>query len=72
MDWPSIIQELRMRLTESDLSLRMGVPRSTLYGWHQRGIEPKHHHGERLIYLWCRFTQRPRQECPRLRNPTVH
>lgn len=53
VDWLSVIQDLeRTGLSDFEISNRLGIPRSTLMGFKNGGVEPRYCDGERLLALW--------------------
>jgi hypothetical protein len=52
-DWWRVIQDLHMHgLTLVAIAEATYIPKSTLHGYKNLGVEPKHADGERLIALW--------------------
>ncbi len=65
VDWQAILLDLRSHgLSIALLSSCMGIPRTTLVGWCNHGVEPRHCYGESLIALWCRTTRQTRSQIP--------
>lgn len=66
-DWFQVIIDLSWRgIVLQKISGSIGVPKSTILGWKQ-GAEPKHGEGEKMISLWCRVMDRPREALPKVR-----
>jgi hypothetical protein len=53
VNWWQVLVDLAMhRMTMGAISDATGIPKSTLAGYKNLGVEPKHADGERLIALW--------------------
>ena len=53
VDWWQVIQDLHMHgMTLAAIGEVTYIPKSTLHGYKNLGVEPKHADGERLIALW--------------------
>lgn len=53
VDWWQVIQDLHMHgMSMAAISEASYIPKSTLHGYKNLGVEPKHADGERLIALW--------------------
>ena len=63
-DWFRMLADLREKgLRASDVAELIDVPRNTLLAW-KNGTEPAHHDGDRLIELWCEWTEKARHQRP--------
>lgn len=66
VDWWHVIVDLeRKGLSHREISLSIGIPRTTVLGWKNRDAEPRHEDGERLLSLWCKAIAAPRELAPR-------
>lgn len=64
IDWFRVITEvLRGGHSIQSAADTIDVARTTLIGWKQ-GAEPRYSEGERLVLLWCRLTEKDREELP--------
>ena len=64
VDWFRVIADLTRRgLSTRSIGDEIAVPPATLLGWKQ-GAQPRHVDGERLIALWLRMMDKPRDELP--------
>lgn len=53
VDWWKVITDLgKAGLSLTDISVAAIIPRSTLDGYKNMNVEPKHADGERLLALW--------------------
>lgn len=53
VDWWRVLADLnRFGLSVTDVSSQTSIPRSTLDGYKNLNVEPKHADGERLLALW--------------------
>lgn len=69
VDWFAVLIDLnRKGLTTVGIAQTIGTPRSTVLGWKQGG-EPNHADGERLVALWLRMTEQPRDRLPMTHCP---
>lgn len=48
---------------------QLEIAPSTISDWKNRGKEPRHHDGERLIRLWMAVTAKPRDDVPITHRP---
>lgn len=65
VDWFRVLADLqRHGFSISAVCLSIEVPKATLLGWRNLDAEPRHADGERLVQLWSRVTERPRDEVP--------
>lgn len=66
VDWFRITIEIeRSGYSVENIAAAIGVARSTLLGWRNFPFhEPRHADGERLVSLWCRVMQKPRDALP--------
>lgn len=66
VDWFRLIVTLQQvcTLSESQLSARLGVHRTTINAWKRLGIEPAHNVGEKLIRLYCEQLSLRREDLP--------
>lgn len=66
VDWFRVVAELqRAGYNIENIAAAIGVAKSTLMGWRNFPYhEPRHADGERLIVLWCRVVQQPREALP--------
>lgn len=66
VSWWHVIVELQRRgYTHGTVAAAVGVARGTVDAWKNRGCEPGHVDGERLVALWSSVTGQPRDELPR-------
>ena len=66
INWWAVIVDLeRGGYTHAAIGAAIGLSRTGVEGWKNRGAEPGHEDGERLIALWRVVTGRPREELPR-------
>jgi hypothetical protein len=65
-DWWRIVTDLQGRRSMEDIAYDSAIPRSTVAGFKNLDVEPKHSDGERLIALWC--TEFPDQPVPVVRG----
>lgn len=63
--WHVIVDLERGGYTHAAIGAAIGLSRTGVEGWKNRGAEPGHEDGERLIALWRVVTGRPREELPR-------
>lgn len=55
VDWWQIIQDLHMHgMSAQAISEVTHIPKSTIMGYKNLGVEPKHADGERVLALWRR------------------
>ena len=47
-----------------DIEFELEIAKSTLIGWKDHGVEPKHADGERLIEFWSMVTAKERKDLP--------
>ena len=65
VNWFQALTDLnRAGLNLYAVSTLLDLPKSSLMGWKNSGVEPKHWVGELLIKLWCEELNRPREEVP--------
>ncbi|MCB2007220.1 MAG: hypothetical protein KDH93_19540 [Rhodoferax sp.] len=65
VDWFRTIVELeRQGYTPGSIAASIDVSRTTILGWRNYSAEPAHDAGERLIGLWCRVLDLPRDALP--------
>lgn len=70
VDWLAILLELgRLGYSTYALATALRIPRATLMGWKNSGVEPKHGDGEAVLALWSRIVGRPVAEAPRTNAP---
>ena len=70
VDWLAILLELgRLGYSNSALAAALRIPRTTLVGWKNSGVEPKHGDGEAVLVLWSRVVGRPVDQAPRTNAP---
>lgn len=68
VDWPQILRDLgRKGYATESIAQVLGIPKATLMGWKNLGVEPKYADGEALLIFWASVTtdQVPRTNCPR-------
>lgn len=64
IDWFRVIVDLDKRgYGATIVALSIDVPKTTLLGWKQ-GSRPRYEEGDRLLGLWCRVTEKPREAVP--------
>jgi hypothetical protein len=64
VDWFRVIADLRRTdRTVASIAEELQMPRKTIEGW-AAGCHPRHADGERLIDIWCRELDRPREALP--------
>lgn len=51
-DWWRIITDLQMFMTMVAMADVVVIPRTTLLDYKNRGVEPRHSDGVRLVHLW--------------------
>jgi hypothetical protein len=66
VDWFRVVAELQgAGYNTENIAAAIGVARSTLMGWRNPPYaEPRHADGERLVQLWCRVVEQPRDALP--------
>ncbi len=65
-DWCRLLIDLeRQGYRPNYVSCVVDVPRSTILGWKNLGVEPRHDEGERLIKLWCDVMELVRDDLPK-------
>lgn len=62
--WHVIVDLERGGYTHAAIGAAIGLSRTAVEGWKNRGAEPGHEDGERTIALWRVVTGRPREELP--------
>lgn len=66
VDWSILIHELRFThgMTMIDISKEVQLSHESIRIYYNRIARPKHHDGEKLIALWQRVTNKPREVLP--------
>lgn len=68
VDFPRLITELIAGgFSFSKIAACTGIPKTTVKGYRNEGVEPSHSKGERLINLWCAMHQS--NEPPTVKTP---
>jgi hypothetical protein len=66
VDWWAVIVDLERRgYTHAATGAAIGMSRTAVEGWKNRGAEPGHEDGERLIALWRVATGQTAEHLPR-------
>lgn len=65
VDWEALLMDLRRRgITLAAVSEQIGIPRTTLIDYQNRGMTPKHPDGEAIIKFWQGVTSSTREQLP--------
>jgi lambda repressor-like predicted transcriptional regulator len=65
LDWFRILTDLKDRGWSLDaIAVATGIPKATLDAYRNRGVQPPHDRGERILLLWCGATGKLRGEAP--------
>lgn len=68
IDFPRLITELiAAGFSFSKIAACTGIPKTTITGYRNEGVEPSHSKGQRLINLWCAMHQS--NEPPTIKTP---
>lgn len=74
VDWFRLLTDLKDRGWSLDaIAVATGIPKATLDAYRNRGVQPRHDVGQRILLLWCGATGRMPSEAPAaaLRNDLV-
>lgn len=53
-DWFRVLTDLKDRGWSLDaIAVATGIPKATLDAYRNRGVQPPHDRGERVLLLWC-------------------